>query len=164
MWFEFVFFVCMHVNLEHVWLTDLSCFVLCVCHTGLGWLITWWTAGWLRTQWAPVPTKTITKPAWPPTRGSSVSGCSQCCVWEKMGWKSRRQTEMYIDLQTLQHFSLISDKWGDKVWCVWTVWQHTILCLSFYHKEQTEEWDSFCSLLAQYLPQHSGHKFTTRRN
>ena len=47
--------------------------VLHVCCAGLGWLITWWTARWLRRPWAPVPTKTITKPVWPPTHGSSVS-------------------------------------------------------------------------------------------
>lgn len=47
--------------------------VLRVCCAGQGWLITWWTARWLRRPWAPVPTKTITKPVWPPTHGSSVS-------------------------------------------------------------------------------------------
>lgn len=54
------------------------CVVLRVCCAGLGWLITKRTAGWLHTQRAPVLTKTITKPAWPPLQGSLVSKWLRC--------------------------------------------------------------------------------------
>lgn len=70
MWFEFVF---VHVRWSMLSLSFSICSVLCVCYAGQGWLTTRWTAGWLHPQWAPVPTKTITKPAWPPMQGSLVS-------------------------------------------------------------------------------------------
>lgn len=88
MWCEFVFVhVCWSVTC--FWLSPCLSFSVCavlrVCYAGRGWLITWWTAGWLRPQWAPVPTKTITKPAWPPTQGSSVSRARALCERERAG-------------------------------------------------------------------------------
>lgn len=100
------------------------CVMLHVCCAGLGWLITWWTARWLQTQRAPVPTKTITKPAWPPMQGSLVSSWlwvtlmdweSVCCKKAMMvvscvdtDWQIQNYT-MYFFLKFHKHNDIKSD-------------------------------------------------------
>lgn len=103
-----VFCICVFSSFAWtLWLSLCLSFFVCVvrrvCCAGLGWLITKRTAGWLHTQRAPVLTKTITKPAWPPLQGSLVS--TWLCCEKKMTAVKFVDTERKIQNVTVFFFS-----------------------------------------------------------